>query len=373
MSETVATIGERLALLPQKTAEPIRQLMKTGQLTDDVVNIVLDAGELAGDKTRLVGFAAGFLCMRSQNIPVADTIKMAKQHGRRVNLAWSPARWKDEHNRLSRLATMKHLQAENLRYDMSEFTKHLPERFPGYVIQSSRRLGMEGLRQRHCVASYHRIVLSGASAIAAVFLDGQRWTVELKKTGNPEAPLTIAQLKGRDNRLPTKPQRDAIAELLGIKSLKTDVETETDHGYMDTLRRVLPVLRANGVTQVEVYFDGSGDSGSIESVDFKPDSARAAQNLTIEVMQNERQFVAGRWVSVRAPATISLVEAIRSLTDNYLNEADVDWYNNDGGYGYLTIDVVRGTVNLDISVRTTNSENAFLREIDILTGENLEE
>ena len=75
---------------------------------------------------------------------------------------------------------------------------------------------MEGLRQRHCVASYHPQLQAGSCAIASVFIDRQRWTVQLLATGKPDMPLSIGQIKTRLNGLPTKEIRDRIHETLGL-------------------------------------------------------------------------------------------------------------------------------------------------------------
>ena len=65
--------------------------------------------------------------------------------------------------------------------------------------------------------------------------------------------------------------------------------------------------------------------------------------------------------------------AIEELTDDYLAETNVDWYNNDGGFGELIIDVDEGTVALEVSVRFTESSTEYSCTRDIVTGEELED
>ena len=146
---------------------------------------------------------------------------MAKAQNRRINLGWSAKRWKEEHDRFSRAEALHRMAQENVGYDVSKFEEHLPERFNGYLIRTSRRLGMEGLRQRHCVASYDSRLRSGNCAIAAVFVGKQRWTVELRLTNNEEAPLRIDQIKTRYNSLPPASVREEIHEILDIPLKKT--------------------------------------------------------------------------------------------------------------------------------------------------------
>lgn len=366
-------LEQRLSRLPVRSAQPFRQLLETSQLTEEIIHSVLDAGELAGDRTRLVGFAVGFLHLRSQGVPVHDVIRMAKQQKRRINLAWSPKRWRTEHERLSRAEALNQLAGENVRYDVSRFAAHLTAPFPGYLIRSSRRLGMEGLRQRHCVASYHHRLVAGSCAIACVFVDKVRWTVELRLTDDPERPLRIYQIKTRHNAPASAAAGDTIHHLLGIhQPVAPQVEADAERLYMQNLQRLLPILREHRIRSVGVSFDGGGDSGSIDYVTPYPiETQERFDALTAEYLKTERMFDDGLWRSVVTPTQGSIREAIEALTYDYLEETDVDWYNNDGGYGELTIDVEEGTVKLEIHVRFSDSDLQYSGEYDIETGEEL--
>lgn len=373
---TPPTADQRLFALPPKAAQPFRQLLTTGQITDETVNLVLDAGELAQDTSKLIGFAAGYLSMRAQNVPVHDVIAMAKSQNRRLNLAWSPQRWKDEHERLSRAEALRRMADENVRYDVSAYQQHLPPKFPGYLIKSSRRLGMEGLRQRHCVANYHARLVAGTCAIAAVFVDKQRWTVELALGNDPLAPLRITQIKTRYNGLPSPDVRQRIHKLLAIEIPKAPAQppqaTERPSLYLENLRRVLPVLREQAIETVIVNFDGSGDSGQIGDIDYYPaDRNAAVRNLPIEHLQNERFFDDGQWTSRVMPQQASLDDAITALTDDYQELSGCNWWDNDGGYGTLEIDVQAGTVELNIYIRNVDSfcDHSSCRNIE--TGEEI--
>lgn len=372
------TLDQRLAALPLKTAAPFRQLLATGQLPEDVVQIVLDAGDLAIDKTKLLGFTAGYLHLRAQGIPVHDVIRMAKQHARRINLAWSPNRWKDEHDKLSRLETLKLLAAENVRYNLSAYQKHLPRRFPGYLIRTSRRLGMEGLRQRHCVASYHGLIATGSRAIAAVFIDNTRWTVELLLTPHADAPLALLQIKSRHNTIAPASIRRKVHDILEIAeptlSPNTPVTIGVDapgHLYMDNLRRILPLLRESGTQKVTVSFEGSGDSGAIGDVTYTPDETEPPQSQRVEILATSRDFDNGHWRTTVNPDQISLNSAIETITYDFLEETGINWYDNEGGYGELVIDVSQSSVTLSVSERYTEINEAYHAERDIITGEDI--
>jgi hypothetical protein len=338
---------------------------------------VLDAAELAGSPMKALGFAVGFLYLQSQRVPLKDVIRMARAQRRRIRLDWSARRWQEEHDRLSRAETLKRLREENVHYDVSEAAALLPAHFRGYLIRSSRRLGMEGLRQRHCVAGYHALIQAGYCVIASVLVCRERWTVQLARTGDGETPLRIVQIRSRFNKVPTRDVREAIHRELAIPmepragAQGVGLDEARPHAYMDNLRRILPVLRENGVRRVTVRFDGSGDSGSIDDVDYG-DAAIDGSTLTVEIDVMHRVLQDGRWVTSRVLEKKDLDTAIEELTDDYLAETNVDWYNNDGGFGDLTIDVDEGTVALEVSVRFTESSTEYSCTRDIVTGEELE-
>jgi len=378
MTEQLYTpsIETRLALLPRKAAEPFRQLLATGQLSEDVVGIVLDAGEQSGDTNRLIAFAAGYFSMRLKNVPVHDVIAMARKNHRRINLAWSPSRWKDEHDKLSRLEALKRLAEDNVTYDVSAFARHLPTFFPGYIIRTSRKLGMEGLRQRHCIAAYHDKLKAGTCAILAMLIDRRRFTTELQLTGQPDAPLRIAQIRTRFNRLPDDATRAQIHALLGIaqpsSALSANPLHEDLHHYMDNLRAVLPVLRRHCITAATVTFNGGGDEGAIEDVGLTPASnAEAILNEHVTVLQRTSVFDDGQWIYQTQPVACTLSDAITAITDDYLAFTDIDWYNDSGGFGELEINVEAGTVLLEVSTRYEESTTEYSAEHDIETGAEL--
>lgn len=367
------TLRHRLSLLPAKTGVAFQRLYETGLIAEDALAAILDAGAITGDTARLLGFAVAYHHLQAQGAPVADVIRMARTQNRRVNLGWSARRWKAEHDRLSRAETLQRLAQENVVYDISKFEALLPRDFSGYLIRTSRRLGMEGLRQRHCVASYHDMIKAGRCAIAAVFVDRRRWTVELVETAGPEAELRIAQIKTRLNGLASNDVRERIHEMLGVDPKAAAPAgglrpMPQERHYLQTLRSVLPILREHGVRRVHVSFDGAGDSGSIDYVDYE-DGEIDAEAVMVEHQRVSRRFGGEGWIVETERVRCSVDEAIKDLTYDYLDETQVDWYNNDGGFGSLVIDVANGTVSLEVNVRFTESSTEFSSELSIETGE----
>ena len=178
------TIQRRLAALPPKVAQPLTQLVKIGQLREQDLRTVLDAGDLTGNHQTLVGFAAGAMGMKVQGVPIADTVSMANKTNAQIRLDWSPRRWREEHDRMAKVITLRQFSEENVVYDVDSYAAALLD-FPGYIIRNSRRLAIVGWHQRHCVASYHNNVIRGNIAFVCVFVNNVRWTVALGKTGDP--------------------------------------------------------------------------------------------------------------------------------------------------------------------------------------------
>ena len=161
--------------------------------------------------------------------------------------------------------------------------------------------------------------------------------------------------------------------MLGI-ALKTSAVSprERSYLYMQNLQILLPIMRQHAITLVTVYFDGSGDDGSIESIEFLPqDHTDDFADLPVEILTTQSAFDDGHWVYQTTPEQMTLKDAIETITYDYLEETDTDWVNNDGGFGNLEIDVSTGTVTLEVNTRYTESTTEYSAERDIATGAEL--
>ena len=373
-----SSIIKRLDALPRKIGLPFRDLLSRGYIAEPILEIVLDAGDIAEDSSKLIGFAIGYLNLRQSGVPISDVIKMSKALGRKIRLDWSINRWKSEHDRLSRAESLTRLAEENVAYDLSKFDAAITTPFPGYLIRTSRRLGMEGLRQRHCVASYHQQLLRNYCALASVFVDRKRWTVQLQLTDRPDSPLRISQIRSRLNVTPGTTERNAIHALFGVESpdatnrsgTTTPARPGRETSHMDNLRRVLTVLRENHVTRVIVSFDGSGDDGSIDSTTYEPDGFQAA-NIAVTLIKANYQLENDEWITTFEESEANLEQAIEDIVYDYLGTTNVDWVNGDGGFGECIISVDRGSVCLDVNSRFTDSTCEYSAELDIETGDEI--
>jgi hypothetical protein len=85
-------------------------------------------------------------------------------------------------------------------------------------------------------------------------------------------------------------------------------------------------LKDRGITTVKVHYEGSGDSGSIDSISYyKGEDEHNINDLDISDDMHQK-----------------LINLCYPMLDNI-----EDWYNNDGGYGTVTIDL--DTLHYDIA------------------------
>lgn len=351
-----------LSVLPPKVAKALERLLTIGHLDEITLQTVIDAAGLAGDYNKVLWFTSSYLFMRSKGIPVGDVIAMSKQHNRKVKLDWSIKRWQTEHEKLSRMASLKVLSDKNSVYDVSFFENNILEDFSGYLIKTSRRLGMEGLRQRHCVASYESRILQGVTAIASVFVNQTRWTVELLKTSNEAIPISIGQIKTKFNDVADKTVRSKVYEILGIaKPNHAPERSDNDERSLreTNLARIINVLRNLGVTDVEVCFAGCGDSGSIHEINITP-SPEGEHKITL--LTSKRDYHEGTWLVTEEDVELSLDDAIHEVVYDYLEMTGVNWAEGDGGQGKFLINFNSGTFDLDVEQNYTEITTGFANE-----------
>ena len=104
-------------------------------------------------------------------------------------------------------------------------------------------------------------------------------------------------------------------------------------------------LRLVGIAHVLVSFDGSGDSGQIESIEARSD---ADQSVTLPAAQIT--FVGIDWQS-GAPTErrLTVEAAVEELVYDLLSDTHSGWQDNDGAYGEFCIDARARTIHLEFN------------------------
>ena len=120
---------------------------------------------------------------------------------------------------------------------------------------------------------------------------------------------------------------------------------------------VLLELHEQGITGINVYYEGSGDSGAIESVVYTKDEL--SDNI-------DHAFDEVCGLDTWSGHNSSLKETCPDLWDKLENFCDQsilnnieDWWNNDGGYGNLCILIPSGKYKVYNNVRFTQTDDYY--------------
>jgi hypothetical protein len=129
-------------------------------------------------------------------------------------------------------------------------------------------------------------------------------------------------------------------------------ELERNKSFMD-------LLGVNGYHTIEVNYSGSGDSGDIDSIYllkykevFSYNSETGKENIEDRI--KEITADCEQWVRDKANEILSGIE---------------DWWNNDGGYGTMVIQIPSGTYVINNNINVTDVEShqhsgSFLNETE---------
>ena len=111
-------------------------------------------------------------------------------------------------------------------------------------------------------------------------------------------------------------------------------------------------LRLVGIAHALVSFDGSGDSGQIESID-----ARNDLDASVTLPAAQITFAGIDW-QCGAPTErrLTLEGTVEELVYDLLSDTHSGWQDNDGAYGEFCIDARARTIHLEFNERFTSSE-----------------
>lgn len=91
-------------------------------------------------------------------------------------------------------------------------------------------------------------------------------------------------------------------------------------------------LKDLGITKIQVDYSGGGDSGQIDDITFM-----GKDDKSLEVPSDTKDQV--------------------EKYAYYLLEDVEDWYNNEGGWGQINIDVINNTYHIENNIRTVEYES----------------
>lgn len=125
---------------------------------------------------------------------------------------------------------------------------------------------------------------------------------------------------------------------------------------------IFEMIKAAGGKRIYIDFDGSGDSGSIDSVSIQPDN----MDFPVIYDMESSTYKDGKWVVTSEPKKQPVCAALEHICYDMLEQTGIDWYNNDGGFGELVIDLDTGSIKLEVSTRFTEyNTDAFEMNTDL--------
>ena len=118
---------------------------------------------------------------------------------------------------------------------------------------------------------------------------------------------------------------------------------------------LLTQLNLLGAKKVRVEFQGGGDSGQVEYVGYQ-DKNDEWNTIPDEITSWTKQTYGSQEPQQER---ISLDEVLEDLCYRALDETGLDWYNNDGGQGNLTIDFSESPpkISLYVGINQTTTDD----------------
>lgn len=148
--------------------------------------------------------------------------------------------------------------------------------------------------------------------------------------------------------------------------------------FRDTDKRDLfmTLLKVMGGRKAKVSFDGSGDSGNIEAGCLLDQDGKEIDisNATFDWYENRGEFdtTENKWVkSIRPLPNMPVADILVNICEEALEQEGLDWYNNDGGYGELHIDLTTTPplITMNVSIRVTSTDDYDYDYTDYDDGE----
>lgn len=103
----------------------------------------------------------------------------------------------------------------------------------------------------------------------------------------------------------------------------------------EELKEICKVLKPLGIVKVIVRYSGSGDSGAVDTTEFliKGDDAYVGQLPDISEDSEPDQKPGDRLLTIIENNAIEFIEG--------------DWYNNEGGQGVITLNVLKQKITVE--------------------------
>ena len=348
----VSELAKRLKSLPSPAGNLFSRLYKQGLMTNPMARTLIGAAEVARTARHIMGFATAYHALRSRQVPVTHTIRLAQRLGQKIDLLGTEEHWNEQHGRLCRLAELQEATEDDEAYDTSGVEALLPARWPGYLIRTSRRLGMVWYRLGLEMMYDCYVAKQTEGAYAVVFVNGERWLVSLKIDTAEETPqLRIRQIRGEGRRLPPKEARDAIYERLGLTPRSfaypvvpgDKVDPELEPLYRANLRHLLTEFAKHDVARVTLtestHYRNTLAEGVVVVNSAGEDINKTVLPTPVVAEQERPRRVDDGWLLQRQQDKTNISIALYWLATTVLMGTGEEWRSRRNGSRTMVIDV----------------------------------
>ena len=129
---------------------------------------------------------------------------------------------------------------------------------------------------------------------------------------------------------------------------------------LNVWRKVLSTCRSANYAQIVVTFDGCGDSGQIEDMDFQfnndpPLKHPATRSVGVFDVREGFEHHEGKWQPIIKQKELTLADALEIITYDILNTNISGWEINEGTSGTVTYDIDTGAIKCEFSEHVVNT------------------
>lgn len=159
-----------------------------------------------------------------------DCSKMAESLDRKLDASWSNKRLTQEHDEMSNIITNVLFEMNNEPLNIRQVYIDFNEFIGGGILKDTKSMSVEGIKQRHCVATYVNDVNSGMCAIFHI----EGFTLEVKQPAwMSKIDLRLSQFLGYLNKPAPQELKDKVNNLINNfnKQQNEKIEQELANTY----------------------------------------------------------------------------------------------------------------------------------------------
>ena len=131
------------------------------------------------------------------------------------------------------------------------------------------------------------------------------------------------------------------------------------------LTGLLLKLADRGVTGIKIYYAGGGDSGAIEDVVYTTEVLNKNEDTALEFISEIPTYGLEKAPDLKDLDSGACSDISDFAEAAILNDVE-DWWNNEGGYGTMSIMVPSGKYKVNNTIYITETEDYF-HEGDLLS------